>query len=105
MQSIHKLTAGNGYTYLTQQVAAMDSTGVSDGQLAEYYSAKGESPGRWVGTGLTGVSGITEGDLVSEAQMKALFGVGRHPDADAMYERLIAGGMDPSKALEATQLG
>ena len=105
MQSIHKLTAGNGYTYLTQQVAACDSTEVSDGQLAEYYSAKGESPGRWVGAGLTGIEGISAGDQVSEEQMKALFGVGRHPDADAMYDRFVADGMEPAQALEATQLG
>ena len=50
--TLHKLSAGSGYEYLTRQVAAMDSTEKGPLALADYYSAKGESPGRWVGSGL-----------------------------------------------------
>lgn len=52
MMGLHKLTAGDGYTYLTRQVAAADSTERGAASLAEYYSEKGESPGRWTGSGL-----------------------------------------------------
>ena len=53
---LHKLTAGDGYTYLTRQVAAHDC----DREGAHRASAttttqKGESPGRWLGSGLAGL--------------------------------------------------
>jgi hypothetical protein len=42
--SMHKLTAGSGYDYLTRQVAALDATDKGHVGLADNYSAKGESP-------------------------------------------------------------
>ena len=48
--SLHKLTAGTGYTYLTRQVAAHDRTPGPRTSLASYYTEKGETPGRWVGS-------------------------------------------------------
>jgi UvrD-like helicase C-terminal domain len=54
--TLHKLTAGDGYLYLIRQVAASDSTERGRNTLSEYYSAKGESPGHWVGTGLASLS-------------------------------------------------
>ncbi len=77
--TLHKLSAGSGYEYLTRQVAALDSTEKGATPLADYYSAKGESPGRWVGSGLIGVDGLEAGDMVTAAQMKHLFGTGSHP--------------------------
>jgi hypothetical protein len=50
--TLHKLSAGNGYTYLTKQVAANDAPAVGYANLAEYYSERGESPGLWPGRGL-----------------------------------------------------
>ena len=55
--SLHRLTAGSGYDYLTRQVAAMDSTEKGYTGLSTYYSEKGETPGRWVGTGMAGIDG------------------------------------------------
>ncbi len=49
---VHKLTAGDGYTYLTRQVAVHDATDRGHQGLADYYAEKGESPGRWCGAGL-----------------------------------------------------
>lgn len=49
---LHKLTAGDGYMYLIRQVAASDATDRGRPSLGEYYSAKGESPGTWMGRGL-----------------------------------------------------
>jgi hypothetical protein len=42
---LHKLTAGDGYTYLTRQVAAHDATERGHVSLGDYYDEKGESPG------------------------------------------------------------
>ncbi|MCC6497735.1 MAG: relaxase domain-containing protein [Propionibacteriaceae bacterium] len=87
MLSLHKLTAGTGYDYLTRQVAAMDSTEKGHTSLADYYDQKGESPGHWVGSGLVGIDGVVAGDVVTADQMLSLFGLGDHPLAT---ERLAA---------------
>jgi hypothetical protein len=50
--SVHKLTAGSGYDYLTRQVAALDATEKGHIGLASYYTERGESPGVWIGSGL-----------------------------------------------------
>jgi hypothetical protein len=59
--SIHKLTAGSGYDYLTRQVAALDATAKGHVGRASYYTERGESPGVWVGSGLVGVDGLMPG--------------------------------------------
>ena len=82
VMTLHKLTAGDGYTYLTRQVAAHDATNRGYDNLGAYYSEKGEAPGVWMGRGLAGVPDFPVGEHVTEAQMKALFGEGRHPNAD-----------------------
>ena len=99
---LHKLTAGDGYTYLTRQVAASDTTERGYASLADYYAAKGESPGRWWGSGL-GSLGVT-GD-VTEAQMRALFGQGTHPDTDKITTDLTAEGATAADIAAATRLG
>ena len=81
--SLHKLSAGSGYTYLTRQVAAGDVTARGRGSLGAYYEQRGETPGVWLGSGLPSLEGGPRaGDPVSEAQMVALFGRGAHPNAD-----------------------
>ncbi|MCW4600185.1 relaxase domain-containing protein [Janibacter hoylei] len=78
--SLHKLTAGGGYDYLTRQVAAHDSTELgSRAGLASYYTERGETPGQWVGSGMTGLEGLAAGDVVTADQMHNLFGLGIHP--------------------------
>ncbi|MCW2754800.1 MAG: primase catalytic core, N-terminal domain [Marmoricola sp.] len=78
VMGLTKLSAGDGYTYLIRQVAALDSTELGRSSLESYYSAKGESPGRWLGQGLDGL-GIETGSTVTEVQMRNLFGAGHHP--------------------------
>ncbi|MET8430594.1 MobF family relaxase [Nocardia sp. NPDC004860] len=110
--TLHKVLAGNSYLYYLRQVAADDSTDRGPGTLADYYSARGESPGRWHGSGLSAL-GLAAGNVVTEAQMKSLFGEGRHPNADALetevIDREIAAGAKPKDALraasKATRLG
>jgi hypothetical protein len=53
--SIHKLTAGSGYDYLTRQVAALDATDKGHLGLASYYAERGEIPGVWMGSGMAGI--------------------------------------------------
>jgi TrwC relaxase len=77
--SIHKLTAGSGYDYLTRQVAALDATEKGHFGLASYYAERGETPGVWMGSGMDGIDGLNPGDVVTAEQMRALFGAGLHP--------------------------
>jgi DNA primase catalytic core len=77
--SIHKLTAGSGYDYLTRQVAALDATEKGHLGLASYYTERGETPGVWMGSGMAGIDGLNPGDVVTTEQMRALFGAGLHP--------------------------
>ena len=99
---LHKLTAGDGYTYLIRQVAAADSTERGYNSLGDYYAAKGESPGTWIGRGLDalGTSGT-----VTEQQMRNLFGQGIHPDADRILIAQAAAGASTAAATAATRLG
>jgi len=103
--SLHKLTVGNGYTYLTRQVAAADATHRGHISLGDFYSTKGESPGLWTGSGLSGLDGVDAGDQVSAEQMKALFGQGRQPNADTIGAAMIAAGHSRAEALRASKLG
>ena len=102
--SIHKLTAGSGYDYLTRQVAALDSTEKGHTGLASYYAQRGETPGLWIGSGMAGIDGLAAGDPVTAEQMRALFGCGLHPLAEL---RLQLEGPDLTERdyLAVTRLG
>jgi len=100
--SLHKLSAGSGYTYLTRQVAVGDSTERGFSSLGDYYSAKGEAPGVWAGKGL---ASLEVSGQVSEQQMLNLFGEGLHPNADVIAGELIAAGASVKVAAEAGKLG
>ena len=86
--SVHKLTAGSGYDYLTRQVAALDATEKGHTGLASYYTERGETPGTWIGSGLDGIDGLATGDPVTAEQMRALFGCGLHPLAELRQQQL-----------------
>ncbi len=119
--TLHKLTAGDGYQYLTRQVAVADSTNLGRSRLSEYYSAKGESPGRWVGSGLASLSDtgarpvspqdveelwtVAVGSEVTAEQMRALFGEGRHPNSEAISAYVTARGVHGYAAMDAAKLG
>ena len=88
--SIHKLSAGSGYDYLTRQVAALDATAKGHVGLASYYTERGETPGAWIGSGMASIDGLSAGDAVTAEQMRALFGAGMHPLAATRLEQLDA---------------
>jgi len=102
LMTVHVLHAGDGYTYLTRQVASGDHQRRRGEALTDYYTAAGNPPGRWVGTGLAamGVDGA-----VSEAQMRALFGEGLHPDAEARIQEALGRGVDREAAVAGVRLG
>ncbi|MFG1928530.1 MobF family relaxase [Cryptosporangium sp. NPDC048952] len=93
VMTIHKLTAGDGYTYLTRHVAGGDVDQQRGQSAAEYYTAEGNPPGRWIGHGAP-LLGLT-GQPVTEAQMRALFGLGMHPDADRITAAYLATHLQP----------
>ena len=84
MLSMHKLTARDGYRYLTRQVAAGVTHLEPGDSLTAYYAASGNPPGRWTGQGLPGLgegsaARLAEGAIVTEDVMGALFGKGHDP--------------------------
>ncbi len=103
--SIHKLTAGSGYDYLTRQVAAFDATAKGHLGLASYYTERGESPGVWVGSGMVGIDGLQAGDAVTAEQMRSLFGVGMHPLAAQRLEQLPDADLTDDNIRAAIRLG
>ena len=124
VMGLHKLSAGNGYLYLTRQVMALDATHRGRPSLADYYSSKGESPGRWMGSGLASLGvksggrvylppaartselwSVQPGATVTEAQMKALFGEGLHPNADEITRYLSELGSRANVSVQAARLG
>jgi conjugative relaxase-like TrwC/TraI family protein len=100
--TVHILSAGDGYAYYTNETATADVQREAGRELGDYYTADGNPPGVWVGSGITalGVSGT-----VSEAQMKALYGEGLHPDADALIADAQANGKSAEDAIRAAKLG
>ncbi|WP_026268471.1 MobF family relaxase [Micromonospora sp. CNB394] len=81
MLTVTRISPGDGYRYVMEQVAAgrHDLRPLGDTGPTPYYinhTARGESPGWWAGNGaaVLGVSG-----WVTEQQMRYLIGQGRHP--------------------------
>src|SRR5665648_356612 len=90
--SMHKLTAGDGYAYLTRQVAAGDAGLDAGASLTAYYEQTGNPPGRWYGSGLAGLGGeaisrVTCGEVVTEPAMAAVFRDGVDPVTGAALGR------------------
>lgn len=102
VMTLHVLSAGDGYTYYTNEVATGDIKREQGRELGDYYTADGNPPGVWMGGGidLLGVRGT-----VSEDQMRALFGEGLHPNADAMIAAAQEAGATVEQAQEAAKLG
>ncbi len=74
------LRVGDGYQYLSRQVASGDVGLAREQQLADYYAASGMSPGRWYGSGLMGLAGdLKPGDIVTPEAMTRLFRDGCDP--------------------------
>ena len=103
--SVHKLTAGSGYDYLTRQVAALDATEKGHTGLASYYTERGETPGVWIGSGMDGIDGLAAGDPVTAEQMRALFGCGLHPLAELRQQQLEGPDLTTQDFQDVARLG
>ena len=103
--SLHKITAGSGYDYLTRQVAVQDSTEKGHAGLASYYTQRGETPGGWMGSGMARLEGLSVGVVVTAEQMQSLFGAGMHPLARQRMADLQGRGLSERDYLEAARLG
>ena len=79
--SMHKLVGGDGYSYLTRQVAVGDARVADTEPLVAYYEATGTPPGRWAGRGLAdlGDGRLRAGSAVTETAMTALYRDGCDP--------------------------
>ena len=103
--SLHKITAGSGYDYLTRQVAVQDSTEKGHTGLASYYTQRGETPGVWLGSGMAGIDGLDAGDRVTAEQMQNLFGAGMHPLVQQRMDALHGPALTEADYREASRLG
>src|SRR5215203_1223963 len=103
--SVHKLTAGSGYDYLTRQVAALDATEKGHSGLASYYAERGETPGVWIGSGMASIDSLSAGNPVTGEQMRALFGCGLHPLAELRQQQLEGPDLTLRDFQNATRLG
>jgi conjugative relaxase-like TrwC/TraI family protein len=103
--SLHKLTAGSGYDYLTRQVAALDATEKGHIGLAAYYTERGEKAGVWIGSGMDGIDGLAAGDPVTAEQMRALFGSGLHPLAESRQQQLEGPDLTDQDFQDVARLG
>ncbi|GAA2522643.1 MobF family relaxase [Pilimelia columellifera] len=86
--TVHKLSVGDGYLYLTRNIAGGDVDKKRTQDASAYYTAEGNPPGSWIGRGapLLGLAG----EQVTEDQMRALFGHGHHPNVDQIIADHLA---------------
>lgn len=76
--SIARLSAQSGLKYLFKTTMLDDLT-VAPADATTYYMKAGTPQGRWLGSGLEGIS-RTSGEAVTESDAKALFDNAVHPD-------------------------
>lgn len=82
--SMKKMSAGDGYRYFMESVAAGDVDRSMATPLTRYYAETGTPPGRWLGSGVAALGSdkagrLAVGDIVTEAQMARLAGKGIDP--------------------------
>jgi conjugative relaxase-like TrwC/TraI family protein len=92
--TVHKLSVGDGYTYLTKQVAGGDVQRAPGQSAADYYGQAGNPEGRWLGSGLDALD-LAAGQTAREEQMRNLFGSGIHPDAEQVLDAHLAANLKP----------
>ncbi|WP_344771701.1 MobF family relaxase, partial [Brevibacterium ammoniilyticum] len=74
------MTAGQGFRYLLNSVVVGDGDRDAATALARYYEQTGTPPGRWQGSGLTGLAEpLAVGSEVGEEQLRRLLGHGQDP--------------------------
>ena len=105
VMGVHKLTAGDGYTYLTRQVAVHDATDRGHAGTGRLLRREGRVTGPLVRRRARCASDLEAGSQVTETQMRNLFGEGRHPDAERLENAALDAGRSVEQAKKASQLG
>ncbi|MGW3653539.1 MobF family relaxase [Streptomyces sp. NPDC000878] len=98
------ITAGQMYRYYLRQVLVGDGRRPGRKPLRKAQQDAGVPVGRWIGRGLPAV-GLALGQEVTEAQLRSLYGEGRHPDAERLVAEQLAAGKTPKAARRAGALG
>ena len=99
------ITAGQMYRYYLRRVVVGDGRRPARTPLVKAQEEAGVPAGRWMGRGLAAL-GLAAGDVVTEAQLRNLFGEkGRHPHADLIEADQLAAGKSPKAAWKAGALG
>ncbi|MCG0283996.1 MobF family relaxase [Streptomyces sp. PSAA01] len=98
------ITRGQMYRYYLRRVLVGDGRRSRRKSLRRAQQEAGVPAGRWMGRGLP-VLGLALGAEVTEAQLRSLFGEGRHPDADRLVAQQLAAGKKPAAAYRAGALG
>lgn len=83
--SIARLSAQSGLKYLFK-TTMMDDLTTTPADATTYYMKAGTPQGRWLGSGLQGIS-RTSGDAVTETDAKAIFDHATHPDTGGLLGR------------------
>ncbi|MBT2555908.1 MobF family relaxase [Arthrobacter sp. ISL-5] len=83
--SIARLSAQSGLKYLFK-TTMMDDLTLTPMDATTYYMKAGTPQGRWLGSGLRGIS-RTAGDVVKESDAKSIFDHATHPDTAAPLGR------------------
>lgn len=83
--SIARLSAQSGLKYLFK-TTMMDDLTIMPSDATTYYMKAGTPQGRWLGSGLLGISRSAE-DIVTETDAKAIFDHAIHPDTGAHLGR------------------
>ena len=84
MMTIHRVSAGDGYEYYTQEVASADERRERKQEFGDYYLQSGAPAGVWMGNEISRHFGIS--GEVTEQQMRDLFGQGKRPDAQVIRD-------------------
>jgi conjugative relaxase-like TrwC/TraI family protein len=88
--SLRRLSVGAGYKYLMRSIAVGDGPANHDvTTLANYYSASGTPPGRFLGRGLAsldGGNGVAEGTVVEDEHLRRML----HECADPITGQQLA---------------
>ncbi|MFJ3505390.1 MobF family relaxase [Streptomyces sp. NPDC090135] len=98
------ITRGQLYRYFLRQVVVGDHLRLARASLGEAQAKAGVPPGRWMGRGL-GDLGLRAGAIVTEDELRQLFGEGRHPHGDRLVAEALAAGKTPAVAARAGKLG
>ncbi|MFE0776791.1 MobF family relaxase [Streptomyces sp. NPDC058861] len=104
MMDVRLIRRGQMYRYYLRQVVVGDYLRPVRTSLGIAQIQVGVPPGRWTGRGLADL-GLRPGAIVTEDELRQLFGQGRHPHGDRLVAEALAAGKAPAVAARAGKLG